>query len=67
MFGERITEIWGKHDRFKGKWRIKRGSEKRDEQKTIESQRGHFDERQTGVDPEPPVAHSVSGSVLLQG
>ncbi len=68
MFRELITEIQGKHDVFKGKHRIKSGLEKRDEQQMIgEIQRRHSVKRQTGVDPEPPVAHSVSGSMLLQG
>lgn len=32
-----------------------------------ERQRVHFVEKQTGVDPEPPVVSSVSKSALLQG
>lgn len=62
IFGEHITEINGKHDIFKVKRRIKYDMEKTDEQKLIGQRHREFVKRQSGVDPEPPVAHSLCSS-----
>lgn len=63
-----VTEIHSKYDIFKGRCMMKCGFwGENDEQKAIGESQGGFVKKQTGVDPQPPAAHSVSGFVLLQG